>query len=69
MTGCYDCKFFRCYSGSHDRFGVPQEPDDYECEGEPTEEDIDKYFCDGEEWRDNETGCSGFVMRDFDYED
>lgn len=69
MTGCYDCKNFRVYSGSHDRFGVPQEPDDYECIGLPTEEEIDKYFCDGVEWRDSDDGCSGFELRDFDYED
>ena len=63
MTGCEQCKHFRCYTGSRDKYGVPQEPDDYECVGDPDEKDLEKYFSDGVEWKDNEDGCSGFELR------
>lgn len=68
MLSCEDCKYFRVYYGSKDKYGVPQEPDDYECVGEPSDEDIDKYFTDSEEWDSSEDGCSGFAMREDDYE-
>lgn len=69
MSSCFDCENFICYRGSHDRYGVPQEPDDYECLGEPTEEEIEDYFCNGMEWDEYEDGCSAFIMRDDGYED
>ena len=69
MSGCYECANLRCYRGSHDRYGVPQEPDDYECAGEPTEEEIDRYFCEGKEWRFDEDGCSAFIQKEYEYED
>jgi len=68
MKNCSECKFLVCYSGSKDRYGIPQEPDDYECVAEPTEEEIDRFFCNGESWNDNEKGCSWFEQRDFNYD-
>lgn len=62
---CFECQMLVKYSGSKDRYGVPQEPDDYECKGEPTEEEIDKYFCDGQEWSSDEEGCSCFKQIDW----
>jgi len=71
MSSCFDCKNLICYRGSCDRYGVPQEPDDYECKvcEELTEEEIDTFFCDGKKWNGDEDGCSGYEMRDIDYED
>jgi len=65
--GCQDCENLICYHGSRDRFGVPQEPDDYECKAceDITVEEFDKYFCDGKEWSGNRKGCSGFKMIDW----
>ena len=65
-NSCFNCEYFRLYRGTCDSLGVPQEPDDYECGGEPTEEDYDTYFTDGKEWSDTENGCSAFVMREFE---
>lgn len=58
MSSCNDCKFFKVYRGSRDRWGIQQEPDDYECTGNPTEAELDKYFCDGHEWSID--GCSSY---------
>lgn len=69
MSNCYDCKNLVCYRGSKDRYGVPQEPDDYECVGEPTEEEMEDYFYNGISWDEYEDGCSSYERRDFDYED
>ena len=62
MSNCIDCLYYKIYRGSKDRYGVPQEPDDCEClkMDEMTEEEIDKYFCDGED------GCPCFEMNDYD---
>ena len=72
MNSCFECKNLIKYSGSKDRYGVPQEPDDYECKAceNLTEEEFDKFFCEGEEWDEPENGCSGFEQADWrDYED
>lgn len=63
-NSCFGCKNLICYSGSKDRYGVPQEPDDYECKKceSLTEEEFDRYFCDGVEWSSDEEGCSGYEM-------
>ena len=50
---CFNCKNFRIYQG--DRVT----PDDFECVGEPTEEDIVKYFEDNGDFT-KENPCSGF---------
>lgn len=71
MANCYDCKFFKIYRGSRDRFGVQQEPDDSECISDrATEEDIDKYYSDGVSWSNDEEGCAGYEPADYpdDYE-
>lgn len=61
MANCYDCKYFKLYTGSKDRYGVPQEPDDAECISErATESDLDTYFTDGVSWDDDESGCAGY---------
>lgn len=57
---CWDCINYKVYRGSRDRYGVPQEPDEYECTGEPREEDIDKYFCNAE---DGAEECAAFEYR------
>ena len=66
MSDCSDCLYFKIYKGSRDRYGVPQEPDECEClkMDDMTEEEIDKYFCDGED------GCPCYEMNDcFSYID
>lgn len=69
MTSCQDCRYLKCYRGTCDRYGVPQEPDYYECEGECTEDELDRFFYGCEEWQDDEDGCQGFELReDFDDE-
>lgn len=62
MSDCNDCMYLKIYRGSKDRYGVPQEPDDFEClkMDEMTEEEIDKYYCDGE------SGCPCYEMNDYD---
>ena len=60
---CEDCKFFRIYRGSRDRYGVPQEPDDAECVGNVTENDLEKFLCNAESWDKEEDGCSCFSAR------
>lgn len=60
---CQDCCHLKCYKGSTDWYGVPQEPDDYECTGNPSEEDLERYFCNDEEWHDDEDECSGFEWK------
>ena len=47
---CFDCKHLIVWEGSHDMYGCPLEPDEYECTGEPTEEEIDKYFSNNEDF-------------------
>ena len=65
---CFDCKHLIVWEGSHDMYGCPLEPDEYECTGEPTEEEIDKYFSNNEDF-DEEFPCSAFEKReDDDYE-
>lgn len=70
MSNCNDCLYLKIYRGSKDRYGVPQEPDDFEClkMDEMTEEEIDKYFSDGE------SGCPYYEMNNYepyfdDYDD
>ena len=62
MSDCSDCLYFKIYKGSKDRYGVPQEPD--ECEylkmDDMSEEEFDKYYCDGE------SGCPCYEMNDYD---
>ena len=62
MSNCSDCLYLKTYRGSKDRYGVPQEPDDFEClkMEEMTEKEIDKYYCDGE------SGCPYYEMNDYD---
>ena len=60
---CEDCKFFKRYTGTRDRYGVPQEPDDYECVGNVTENDMERFFCNAESWDNKEDACGGFEQR------
>ena len=58
---CEDCKFFRYRRGRRDWYGVQQDPDDVDCiSNRATEDDLDKYLCDGE---DNAEKCMGFERR------
>lgn len=58
---CEDCKHFIEHKGSRDRYGLQQEPDDYDCRSSrATENDLDKYLCDGEDGAEN---CMGFEKR------
>lgn len=68
MSNCHECKNLRCYRGGRDRYGVPQEPDEYECKviEELTEEEADRFFSNAESWESPEDGCSGFVMIDWE---
>lgn len=59
-NSCFNCEYLRLYRGTCDSLGVPQEPDEYECDGEPTEEELDTYFTDGKCWDDTVSGCSGY---------
>ena len=54
---CEDCIYFKLTRGSRDRYGFQQEPDDAECVGNASEEEIDKYFCDAEDGAEH---CTGF---------
>ena len=62
MNNCNDCLYLKTYKGSKDRYGVPQEPDDYEClrMEDMSEEEFDKYYCDGE------SECPYYEMNDYD---
>ena len=62
MSNCNDCLYLKIYRGSKDRYGVPQEPDECEClkMDDMSEEEFDKYFCDGED------GCPYYEMNDYD---
>ena len=60
---CEDCKYFKVYTGTRDRYGLQQEPDDYECVGRATEEDLDRFFSNSESWNNSADGCSGFESR------
>lgn len=58
---CEGCKWFKVYRGTRDRYGLQQEPDDYDCtSSRATEDDLDKYLCDGEDGAEN---CMGFEHR------
>ena len=57
---CDDCLCFKEYRGSRDRWGLQLEPDDYECEGNATELDLDRYFS---ECLDGAENCQGFRAR------
>lgn len=57
---CCNCIYFKLTRGSHDIHGLQLEPDDAECVGNASEEDIDKYFCDAEDGAEH---CSGFKSR------
>ena len=57
---CEDCIYFKKTRGSRNWHGVQLEPDDYECVGNASEEEIDKYFCDAEDGAEN---CKGFRSR------
>ena len=61
MSNCSDCLYLKIYKGSKDRYGVPQEPDDCEClmMDKMSEEEIDRYYCDGEE-------CPYYEVNDYD---
>ena len=54
---CDDCMFLKEYRGSRDRWGLQLEPDYYECVGNASEDDIDKYFV---EFEDGAENCKGF---------
>lgn len=62
MCDCFECEHLIKYSGSRDRYGVPQEPDDYECARaeDLTEDEIEKHFCNGE------SGCRCFEQQSYD---
>ena len=57
---CEDCRSFRLTRGSRDWYGLQLEPDDCECVGKASEEEIEKYFSDAS---DDAEKCSGFVSR------
>ena len=57
---CFTCAYLIRHAGSKDKYGVAQEPDDYDCEGTPTEADLDVFFSDGIEWDENDEGCSSY---------
>ena len=57
---CEECRHFVHHRGHRDRYGLQTEPDDYDCTGNATEDDLDKYFCDGEDGAEN---CMGFKRR------
>lgn len=61
---CEECINFKLYRGSHDRYGLQLEPDDAECVGNVTENDLEKFFCNAETWDKEEDGCSCFSPRD-----
>ena len=66
---CTSCGNLRVYRGTCDRYGVPLEPDDYECACEDvTEDEIDKYFSNGDKWDDRieGAGCSGYSENTYD---
>lgn len=68
MTNCTECKYYRVYRGTRDRYGVPQEPDDAECVCENvTDHDIETYFCNGKSWDNTEegAGCTGYESRGY----
>ena len=60
---CFTCAYLIRHAGSKDSFGVPQEPDDFDCEGTPTESDMDIFFSEGVEWDENDEGCSSYKER------
>ena len=61
---CMDCINFKVWKGSRDRWGLQLEPDDCECKAEPTEDEIERYFCNCEDSAEN---CGGFYQKgDFD---
>lgn len=64
MTSCKDCIYFKFYRGTRDRWGIQQEPDDYECAGQSTEEELDRFFSDGEEWSEDAEGCQAFKLNE-----
>lgn len=67
MGRCEDCACFKVYRGTTDRYGVPQEPDECECTSERvTEEELDRFFSDGQKWQDEEDACSGFIYSPYD---
>ena len=62
MCDCTECRHLKVYTGSRDRYGVPQEPDDYECDmlEELTEDELERHFCNGE------SGCRCFEVNEYD---
>lgn len=60
---CEDCIYFKEYRGTRDRYGLQLEPDDYECVGNVTDRDLDRYFTNAESWDNEEDACSGFRSR------
>ena len=66
---CLTCANLKCYRGTCDRYGVPQEPDDYECGYDDiTEDEIERFFSNGEKWDASieGAGCSGYVEQSYD---
>ena len=57
---CEDCIYLKITRGSRNKYGIQLEPDDTECVGNCTEEEIDKYYSDAEEHAEE---CSGFRSR------
>ena len=57
---CCDCMCFKLTRGSRDWYGLQLEPDDAECVGNASEEELDRYFCDAEDGAEH---CSGFKSR------
>lgn len=62
MTSCDDCVHFKCYRGSRDRYGIQQEPDVYDCTGNATEDELDRFFTNCEEWEEDSEGCQAFEL-------
>ena len=58
MMGCSDCKHYRYWAATY------WEPSDAECKNVDniTEEDFEKFFCDGKEWGSSECACGGFEL-------
>jgi len=61
---CSDCIHFKLYTGTRDRYGIQQEPDDAECTGNVTENDLERYFCNAESWENKEDACGDFSPRE-----
>ena len=57
---CFNCAHLTRFAGTKSRIGVPQEPDEYNCEGSPSEDELETFFTEGVEWDENSDGCSSY---------